>query len=87
MPSVRETAVVGAPHPDFGECEVAFVISADENHPPAGAEVIQRVKNCLANYKIPKQVIVVDALPRNTMGKVLKSELRASLVNSSKITV
>jgi acyl-coenzyme A synthetase/AMP-(fatty) acid ligase len=62
---------------------VAFVIPADENHPPAAAEVIQRVKNCLANYKVPKQVIVVEALPRNTMGKVLKNELRASLVNSS----
>jgi malonyl-CoA/methylmalonyl-CoA synthetase len=73
--------VVGAPHPDFGECVVAFVIPADENHPPAAADVIQRVKNCLANYKVPKQVIVLDALPRNTMGKVLKNELRASLVN------
>jgi malonyl-CoA/methylmalonyl-CoA synthetase len=83
MSSVRETAVVGAPHPDFGECVVAFVIPADQDHPPAAAEVIQRVKNCLANYKVPKQVIVVDALPRNTMGKVLKNELRASLVNSS----
>jgi malonyl-CoA/methylmalonyl-CoA synthetase len=58
-----------------------------KNHPPAAAEVIQRVKNCLANYKVPKQVIVVDALPRNTMGKVLKNELRNSLVNSSKRTV
>jgi malonyl-CoA/methylmalonyl-CoA synthetase len=57
MPSVRETAVVSAPHPDLGECVVAFVIPADENHPPAAAEVIQRV-NCLANYKVPKQVIV-----------------------------
>jgi acyl-CoA synthetase (AMP-forming)/AMP-acid ligase II len=36
------------------------------------------------NYKVPKQVIVVNALPRNTMGKVLKNELRASLANSSK---
>ena len=64
MPSVRETAVVGAPHPDFGECVVAFVIPADKN-----------IKNCVANYKVPKQVIVVEVLPRNTMGKVLKNEL------------
>jgi acyl-coenzyme A synthetase/AMP-(fatty) acid ligase len=78
--------VVGAPHPDFGECVVAFVIPAGQDHPPAAAEVIQRVKNCLANYKVSRQVIVVNALPRN-MGKVLKNELRASLVNSSKMTV
>jgi malonyl-CoA/methylmalonyl-CoA synthetase len=80
MPSVRETAVVGGPHVDFGECVVAFVIPADRNRPPNAADVIQQVKSSLANYKVPKQVIVVDDLPRNTMGKVLKNELRASLV-------
>ncbi|MBI5317844.1 AMP-binding protein [Bradyrhizobium sp.] len=83
MPSVRETAVVGGPHADFGECVVAFVIPADANRPPAAADVIQRVKSSLANYKVPKQVIVVDDLPRNTMGKVLKNELRASLLAAS----
>jgi acyl-CoA synthetase (AMP-forming)/AMP-acid ligase II len=86
LPSVRESAVVGAPHPDFGECVVAFVIPNDMSRPPAAADVIQWVKSSLANYKVPKQVVVVDELPRNTMGKVLKNELRASLVDVSLAT-
>jgi malonyl-CoA/methylmalonyl-CoA synthetase len=86
LPSVRESAVVGAPHPDFGECVVAFVIPNDMSRPPAAADVIQWVKSSLANYKVPKQVVVVDELPRNTMGKVLKNELRASLVDTSLAT-
>jgi malonyl-CoA/methylmalonyl-CoA synthetase len=79
LSSVRESAVVGIPHPDFGESVVAFVIPADRGQPPAPAEIIQRVKSSLANYKVPKQIFVVDDLPRNTMGKVLKNELRNSL--------
>jgi acyl-coenzyme A synthetase/AMP-(fatty) acid ligase len=71
------------PHPDFGECVVAFVIPNDQNRPPAAADVIQWVKSSLANYKVPKQVVVVDELPRNTMGKVLKNELRTLLVDTS----
>ncbi|WP_063627819.1 AMP-binding protein [Bradyrhizobium sp. WSM3983] len=80
MPSVREAAVVGGPHPDFGECVVAFVIPVDRSRPPVPADVIQTVKSRLANYKVPKQVVVVDDLPRNMMGKVLKNQLRASLI-------
>jgi malonyl-CoA/methylmalonyl-CoA synthetase len=81
LSSVRESAVVGAPHPDFGEIVVAFVIPSDQNQPPLPADVIQRVKHSLANYKVPKQVFVVGDLPRNTMGKVLKNELRNSLID------
>ncbi|MCK1513190.1 hypothetical protein IVB22_11525 [Bradyrhizobium sp. 190] len=47
---------------------------------------MQRVKSSLANYKVPKQVIVVDDLPRNTMGKVLKNEMLASLPAASSRT-
>ena len=77
---------MGAPHPDFGECVVAFVIPNDMSRPPAADDVIQCVKRSLANYKVPKQVVVVDELPRNTMGKVLKNELRASLVDNALAT-
>ncbi|MGY4509565.1 AMP-binding protein [Bradyrhizobium sp. USDA 3650] len=84
MPSVQESAVVGAPHPDFGECVVAFVIPSDKELPPAAGEVIQRVKDRLANYKVPKQVIIVNELPRNSMGKVMKKELRSSLAEQSR---
>ncbi|MCK1562416.1 AMP-binding protein [Bradyrhizobium sp. 173] len=83
MPSVKEAAVVGAPHADFGECVVAFVIPADTRLPPSPDDVIQRVKQHLANYKVPKQVIVMDDFPRNAMGKVLKKELRIALADRS----
>jgi malonyl-CoA/methylmalonyl-CoA synthetase len=75
MPGVAESAVVGVPHPDFGEVGVAIVI------PRAGAQVdgeqlISTLKSQLANFKIPKRCFVVQELPRNTMGKVQKNLLR-----------
>jgi malonyl-CoA/methylmalonyl-CoA synthetase len=79
MVSVQESAIVGVPHPDFGEAVVAFVIPSDPQRPPVPAEVIQWAKQRLANYKVPKDVHVVTELPRNAMGKVLKNELRKSL--------
>jgi malonyl-CoA/methylmalonyl-CoA synthetase len=75
MPGVAESAVVGVPHPDFGEVGVAVVI------PKSGAnldgdEIIAALKAQLANFKIPKRCFVVSELPRNTMGKVQKNLLR-----------
>jgi malonyl-CoA/methylmalonyl-CoA synthetase len=75
MPGVAESAVVGVPHPDFGEVGVAVVI------PKPGARIepdklIGTLKAQLANFKIPKRCFVVEALPRNTMGKVQKNLLR-----------
>ncbi len=75
MPGVLESAVVGVPHPDFGEVGVAVVIA----RPGAaldGAQIIAQLKAGLANFKIPKRCFVVDELPRNTMGKVQKNLLR-----------
>ncbi|MFM7484122.1 MAG: malonate--CoA ligase [Burkholderiaceae bacterium] len=75
LPSVLESAVIGVPHPDFGEAVVAVIV------PRAGVtlveqEIIQALKNSVANFKVPKQVHVVDELPRNAMGKVQKNRLR-----------
>ena len=75
MNGVAESAVVGVPHPDFGEVGVAVVIAK------AGATVqpdavIAELKAKLANFKIPKKCFVVPELPRNTMGKVQKNLLR-----------
>jgi malonyl-CoA/methylmalonyl-CoA synthetase len=75
LPGVAESAVVGVPHPDFGEVGVAIVI------PRPGAQVdpedvIGTLKSQLANFKIPKRCFVVPELPRNTMGKVQKNLLR-----------
>ncbi|MEH6494369.1 MAG: malonyl-CoA synthase [Pseudomonas marincola] len=75
MDGVLESAIVGRPHPDFGEAVVAFVV-ADNTSQIDEASVIAFVKHKLANFKVPKQVFVVDELPRNTMGKVQKNELR-----------
>jgi malonyl-CoA/methylmalonyl-CoA synthetase len=75
MPGVAESAVIGVPHPDFGEVGVVVVI------PKAGAaldgdKIIAALKAQLANFKIPKRCFVVAELPRNTMGKVQKNLLR-----------
>jgi malonyl-CoA/methylmalonyl-CoA synthetase len=75
LPEVAESAVVGVPHPDFGEAVVAVVVG----RPAAaidGAAIVARLKGAIANFKVPKQVFVVSELPRNAMGKVQKNLLR-----------
>jgi malonyl-CoA/methylmalonyl-CoA synthetase len=73
---VKESAVIGVPHKDFGEALIAVVV-----RDPAGLDVtedavLQTVKASLANYKVPKKLVFVDELPRNAMGKVQKNVLR-----------
>ncbi|MDP1565506.1 MAG: malonyl-CoA synthase [Polaromonas sp.] len=75
MPGVAESAVVGVPHPDFGEVGVAIVI-ARPGSTLDGDAIIAALKAGLANFKIPKRCFVVNELPRNTMGKVQKNLLR-----------
>ena len=75
MPGVAESALVGVPHPDFGEVGVAVVI-AKPGAPVSGEVVLASLKAQLANFKIPKKCFVVPELPRNTMGKVQKNLLR-----------
>ena len=75
LPGVAESAVVGVPHPDFGEAVVAVVV------PRAGASVdgaaiAAQLRTRIANFKLPKRVFVVKELPRNAMGKVQKNLLR-----------
>ncbi|MCU0761942.1 MAG: malonyl-CoA synthase [Hydrogenophaga sp.] len=75
MAGVAESAVVGIPHPDFGEVGVALVI-AKPGAAPDPAAILTTLKTKLANFKIPKHCAVVPELPRNTMGKVQKNLLR-----------
>lgn len=76
MPGVLESAVIGVPHPDFGEGVIAVVARAKETEPDPQA-IMDGLAGRLARFKQPKMVIVVDELPRNTMGKVQKAALRA----------
>ncbi len=75
MKGVAESAVVGVPHPDFGEVGVA-VLTAKAGATVQPDAVIAQLKAKLANFKIPKRCFVVPELPRNTMGKVQKNLLR-----------
>ena len=75
LAGVGESAVFGVPHPDFGEGVTAVITlksgaSADEN------VLIEQLRDRLAAYKVPKRILIVDDLPRNTMGKVQKNRLR-----------
>ena len=75
LPGVAASAVIGVPHPDFGEAVVACLV------PAQGAaleedSVRAALRDRLAAFKIPKRVLVLDELPRNAMGKVQKAELR-----------
>ncbi len=75
QPGIRESAVFGVPHPDFGEGVVAAIV------PKSGFNVdtdilVRTCRDHLAGYKTPKSIVVVKDLPRNTMGKVQKNKLR-----------
>jgi malonyl-CoA/methylmalonyl-CoA synthetase len=81
LPGVAESAVVGAPHPDFGEGVVAFVVPKPGATADASA-IIAGLKQRIAAFKVPKQVNVVAALPRNAMGKVEKKALRQQVAGA-----
>ncbi len=75
LPGVAESAVVGVPHPDFGEAVVAVVVARPGARVDADA-LIATLKAKMANFKVPKAVFMAAELPRNTMGKVQKNLLR-----------
>ncbi|MGH1412056.1 MAG: malonate--CoA ligase [Pelagimonas sp.] len=75
QPGVLESAVIGVPHPDFGETVVGLIV------PETGAEpdedgMMEAVRKSLARFKHPRKLVILDELPRNTMGKVQKNILR-----------
>jgi malonyl-CoA/methylmalonyl-CoA synthetase len=76
--AVRESAVVGLPDEDFGE-RVTAVVVLNEGASVRCEELLALCKNRLAGYKCPKQVVLVEALPRNAMGKLQKNILAVEL--------
>jgi malonyl-CoA/methylmalonyl-CoA synthetase len=75
LPGVTESAVIGIPHPDFGEAVAAVVVARKDARLDPDALIAELKKN-FANYKVPKRIYLVDDLPRNAMGKVQKALLR-----------
>lgn len=80
---VLESAVIGVPHPDFGEGVVAIVV------PKKGATIDEQallaaIRDKIARFKQPKRIFAIDELPRNTMGKVQKNILRERYANTFK---
>jgi len=71
--SVVEAAVVGRPDDRWGEVPVAYVVVSAATTP---GELVEHCREQLARFKVPKEVVLIDALPRNPSGKVLKRELR-----------
>ena len=72
---VLESAVIGVPHPDFGETVLALLVPSSERTPDLDA-IQSHISEHLARFKLPKKLIVLSHLPRNTMGKVQKNALR-----------
>lgn len=76
QPGVLESVVIGVPHSDFGEAVVGLLVPNKNANPDLSA-ITSAASVFLARYKHPKKLLVVKALPRNTMGKVQKNVLRA----------
>lgn len=73
---IKESAVIGLAHKDFGEAVTAIVVPDDINNPPNIEHLKKLLKEQFASYKIPKKILFIEQLPRNTMGKVQKNILR-----------
>jgi fatty-acyl-CoA synthase len=80
-PKVREVAVIGVPHPRWVETPLAVIVPSDPDDPPTEDDVETWCRARLASYKKPSAIRIVDALPRNVSGKVLKTELRSQFAN------
>jgi fatty-acyl-CoA synthase len=77
LPQVAEVAVIGLPDPKWGEAVTAVVV-LKQGARLSGKEVIAFCKNHIASYKSPKRVIFAESLPKNSVGKILKRELKRS---------
>ena len=75
QPEVLESAVIGVPHPDFGETVLGVIVPQGDATPDI-EKIMAAARHSLASFKLPRKLIVLAQLPRNTMGKVQKNILR-----------
>jgi malonyl-CoA/methylmalonyl-CoA synthetase len=75
QPGVMESAVIGVPHPDFGETVLGLIVP-EPGQTPDLAAIMAATSRALARFKQPRRLIIVESLPRNTMGKVQKAAMR-----------
>jgi len=85
MPGVADASVIGVPDEKWGEVPKAFIEKGEEG-PPTSEEVVAFCRSKLAGYKVPKQIVFIDELPRSPSGKVLKKDLRTISKNSKSAT-
>tara|TARA_B100000123_G_C25628570_1_gene383372 strand:- start:171 stop:767 length:597 start_codon:yes stop_codon:yes gene_type:complete len=76
QPGIDESAVIGVPHPDYGETPIGVIVPSRELKPNLNV-INENLKQSIARYKHPKKIIIVKQLPRNAMGKVQKNILRS----------
>ena len=81
LDGVLESAVIGVPHPDFGEAVVAAVVGDGTKNLGHTDAMLADLKSGLAGFKLPKKIVLLDALPRNAMGKVQKVLLRVEFAS------
>ena len=75
-PGVREASVLGVPDDRLGEAVVAALVATDDVDPDTLPEaVVAFCREHLAHYKVPSRMLVLDGLPRNALGKVVKADL------------
>ena len=75
---ILESAVIGIPHQDFGEAVAALIVYEKNECTPEVEQILKLLRGKISNFKVPKQIVAIDELPRNTMGKVQKNILRDS---------
>ena len=73
---IKESAVIGVKHEDFGECPIAILVSDNSDNTIESDFINSLLKESLAKYKIPKSYVWINSLPTNAMGKVQKKDLR-----------
>ncbi len=81
QPGVLESAVIGVPHGDLGEAPLGILVREKGAEPDSEA-ILAQLNSDLARFKCPRKLIVVDVLPRNTMGKVQKNVLRETYADA-----